>query len=198
MVPPSPNVSSNERDLALVERIQSGDTEAFETMVLEYQPLVTGLLHRFASRKADLEDLVQEAFLRIWKGIPGWKPERPFEHWLKRVTVRTGLDHCRRQKRSPLNRTLDAGTGSDPLDEIPSASAASDEQARQSLEEAQYLLSLLPSDDRALMTLHYLNEMPLAEIADHFGWSLANTKVRSFRARNRFRKLLKDHGYRFE
>lgn len=198
MVPPSPDVSSNERDLALVERIQSGDTDAFEIMVLEYQSLVTGLLHRFASRPADLEDLVQEAFLRIWKGIPRWKPERPFEHWLKRVTVRTGLDYCRRQKRSPLNRTLETGPGSDPLDEIPSASAANEEQARQSLEEAQHLLSLLPPDDRALMTLHYLNEMPLAEIASHFGWSLANAKVRSFRARNRLRKLLKDHGYRFE
>ncbi len=192
MVPQSS--PSDDRDIAVIERIQAGDTEAFESLVMEYQSLVTGLLYRFAPSRTDLEDLVQEAFLRVWKGIPGWRPDRPFVHWLKRVTVRTGLDFCSRQRRSPLARSE---TGMESLDHLASPDST-EEDPRESLEEARHLLSYLPPQDRALLTLLYLNEMPLAEVADHFGWSMANAKVKAFRARNRLRKTLKTHGYEFE
>ena len=110
--------SNAEEDIKLVQRIQAGDSSAFDTMVTKYQSLVAGLLYRFASQPADLEDIVQEAFLNVWRGIPNWQPDRPFEHWLKRVTVRVGLEYCRRQKRSPLALSQSPQEGeTDPLED---------------------------------------------------------------------------------
>lgn len=188
---------SEPEDNEIIARIQAGDANAFDMIVTRYQSLVAGLLHRFAVRPADLEDLVQEAFLDIWRGLPGWKPDRPFSHWLKRVTVRAGLEYCRKQKRSPLSRA--AGPESEAaLENLPGENASQAADFQHSLEEAQFLLAALPAEDQALLTLLYLNEMPLSEIAGHFGWSLANAKIRAFRARNRLKKVLKSHGYRFD
>ena len=62
-------------------------------------------------------------------------------------------------------------------------------------DEAQQILSHLPPDQRTLLTLLYLDQMPLAEIAEHLGISLANAKIKAFRARNQLRPLLKHYGY---
>ena len=191
--------SEADKDYELVQRIQAGDSSAFDAMVIQYQSLVTGLLYRFSSQPADLEDLVQEAFIKLWRGIPSWKPDRPFVHWLKRVTVRVGLEYCRRQQRSPLTLTLPHQEGeTDPLKNLSCDSSQNNEQARQSLEQAQFLLSTLPPDDQALLTLLYLNNMPLNEVAEHFGWSKANAKIKAFRARKRLKNTLKNYEYRFE
>lgn len=185
-----------DEDLPLIQRAQSGDLDAFDQIVMKYQPLITGLLFRFAPQRADLEDLVQESFLNAWRGLPSWKPERPFVHWLKRVSVRTGLEFCRRSQRSPLARLEPPREDvPNPLENLLAEDSTQEENARRSLEEAQFLLGHLPADERALLTLLHLNEMPMAEIAGHFGWSRANTKIKAFRARQRLRKILKQHGY---
>jgi RNA polymerase sigma-70 factor (ECF subfamily) len=70
--------------------------------------------------------------------------------------------------------------------------------ARHAADEARFILSHLPPDDRALLTLLHLNEMPLAEIAGHFGWSRAKAKIKAFRARQRLRTILARHEYTLE
>jgi|GEM_PF-2110172 len=45
--------------------------------------MITAMLHRFAASHADLEDLVQESFIKACKALPSWKPQQPFSHWLK-------------------------------------------------------------------------------------------------------------------
>ena len=61
-------------------------------------------------------------------------------------------------------------------------------------EQAQKVLALLHSEDRLLLTLQYLEELPLAEIAAQMGWGLSKTKVKSFRARKKLKKLLINNG----
>ena len=184
-------------DLLLIRRAQAGDMEAFDQIVLHHQAAMTALLHRFASTRADLEDLVQQTFVNAWKGLYVWQPDKPFVHWLKRIAVRCGLEFCRRQRHSPLARRAEPSPGGlDPLDALPADSGA-EEQRRDALGEAQFLLSHLPPEDRALLTLLHLEQMPLAEIARHFGWSRINAKVKAFRARQRLKTLLQKHGYEF-
>ncbi len=197
---PTPTHDSHDldEDLPWVQRVQFGDMEAFDLIVAKYQSSMTALLHRFAPNRADLEDMVQETFVRAWRALNGWKPDKPFVHWLKRIGVRVGLDFCRKRKRTPFARLLESGgTGQDPLDMI-AVSESSDNSARHSADEAQFILSHLPPDDRALLTLLHLNEMPLAEIAEHFGWSRANAKIKAFRARQRLRTILARHDYTLE
>jgi RNA polymerase sigma-70 factor (ECF subfamily) len=186
---------SPDPDLPLIRQAQAGDKEAFDQIIVRHQSTMTALLHRFAPSQADLEDLVQETFVKAWKGLPAWQPEKPFLHWLKRIAVRCGLEFYRRQKCSPWSRLVEPrADGRDPLDDLPATTSDAD-QHRQALGEAQFLLSLLPPEDRALLTLLHLEQMPLAEIAQHFGWSRINAKVKAFRARQRLKAILQRHGY---
>jgi RNA polymerase sigma-70 factor (ECF subfamily) len=182
---------SSEEDEALVRRTQAGEVDAFEELVAKYQSTMTGLLYRFTPLRADLEDLTQETFVRAWRGLDGWRAEKPFLHWLKRIAVRVGLDFCRKRKRTPFARlTEDDGRS---LENI-----ASPEQSGDAMEEARHLLGQLPPEDRVLLTLLHIEQMPLEEIAGHFQWSPANAKIKAFRARRRLRRMLEKNGYALE
>jgi RNA polymerase sigma-70 factor (ECF subfamily) len=186
---------SPDADLPLVRRTQAGELAAFDDLMRRHQALITGLLHRFCPWRADLEDLVQDTFLRAYRNLGQWRAEKPFVHWLKRIAVNVGLEYCRKNQRSPLMHRAPGGEDDDALARLP---ASADHEAKPgALAEAQWLLSHLAPDDRALLTLLYLDQMPLAEIAGHFGWSRTNAKVRAFRARAQLRKLLQHHGYTF-
>ncbi|MEM1295994.1 MAG: sigma-70 family RNA polymerase sigma factor [Verrucomicrobiota bacterium] len=182
-------------DLSLVQKAQAGDLDAFDSLVAKYQPTMTGILYRFAPDRADLEDMVQDTFVRAWKGLPRWTPNQPFVHWLKRIGVNVGLEFCRKRKNSPLGRLVDPEDH--PLENLATDPVA-EESVRNAVETAQFILAQVPPEDRSLLTLLYLAEMPLAEIADHFGWSRANAKIKAFRARNRLKSILKKHDYKFD
>ena len=147
------------------------------------------MLHRFAGNRADLEDMVQETFVRAWRSLGGWKPDKPFVHWLKRIAANMGLEFCRKHQRTPFARLAERDDEHDPLENLPHT------PAQRNLGEAQFLLSHLPPDDRALLMLLHLEEIPLAEIAAHFGWSRVKAKVKAFRARQRLKTILTQHGY---
>lgn len=176
-------------DLPLVQRAQAGELDAFDELVAKYQSAMTALLFRFAPGRADLEDLVQDTFVRAWRGLSRWKPEKPFVHWLKRIAVRVGLEFCRRHQRSPFSRMNADETA---IEQMADEGAAGGQEAA---DEVQFILAQVPPDDRALLTLLYLEEMPIAEIAQHFGWSVVNTKVKALRARRRLRVILERPGY---
>lgn len=193
MITAAQSEASLDDDLIHVQAAQSGDLDAFDHLVTRHQPTVTAMLHRFAMNRADLEDLVQETFVRAWRALPKWRPDKPFLHWLKRIAANIGLEFCRKHQRTPFARLAQPGEDSHPLDQIAAEGDASPQT--QSLAEAQFILSHLPPDDRALLTLLHLEAMPLAEIAAHFGWSKINAKVKAFRARQRLRAILTRHGY---
>ena len=189
---------AHDPDLLLIQQAQSGDLDAFDEIIRRHQPTMTALLYRFAPARADLEDMVQETFVKAWQALPSWVPEKPFLHWLKRIAVRTGLEFYRRCQRSPMSRLVEpSAEGRHPLEDVADESSAAVSGSR-ALEEAQFILSHLTPEDRALLTLLHLEQMPLAEIAQHFGWSRINAKVKAFRARQRLQSLLKRHGYEFQ
>ena len=183
---------SNDEDLPLVQKAQAGDQDAFDALVKKYQTMMTGLLYRFAPNRADLEDMVQDTFVRAWRALPRWYPDKPFLHWLKRIASNVGLEFCRKQNCSPFGRL--AHPEEHPFENL-AADGAEEQPGRGAVEEAQFLLAQVPAEDRALLTMLYLNEMPLSEIAEHFGWSRANAKIKAFRARNRLKTILENHGY---
>ncbi len=186
--PPDPS------DEVLAHRAKAGDRAALDQLVKRHHPEVTRLLWRFARRQADLQDLVQDTFLRIVRGLPGWRAEQPFIHWLRRVTVNVGRDFCRREsvrQRWTSEPTTDAA-GNTPAPEAIEPSA--DPAARAAAIEIKDYLAQLPPDDRTLLTLHYLEGWDFASIGHQLGWSAPATKLRAFRARRRLRALLLSSG----
>jgi RNA polymerase sigma-70 factor (ECF subfamily) len=180
-------------DLEKVNLAKAGDLQAFDALVLRHQGTVSALLFRFAGQRADLEDLVQETFIRAFRNLKSWQPHKPFSHWLKRIAVNVGRDFCRHDRSARITKSA--------FENIEAIAAPLIEPGTFSItgrtQEAQWLLAKLNADDRTLLTLHYLNGMRLREIAEHLGWSVSKTKVRSLRAKRKLKRILETHGYTF-
>ncbi len=109
--------------------------------------------------------------------------------------MNVGLDFCKKHARKPQGNL--AGNSDDHLSKI-STDPTAEEATRSAVEKSQYLLSQASPEDRALLTLLYLNEMSIAEVAEHFGWSQANTKIKAYRARKRLKLILENYEYRLD
>jgi len=190
--PPAEPLTSAEAH-AEVLRAQKGDRAALDAVVRRYHEDVARVLWRFARQRTDLDDLVQETFLRALRGLKQWRTDRPFIHWLRRIAANTGRDYYRRHVvRRRWQADLPAGEDG----EAPSLPEAIDPQpdpaARAAADEVKTLLSQLSPDDAALLTLHYLEGWGLQDIAAAYGWTHTATKLRAWRARARLRALYDD------
>lgn len=169
-----------------VDRARKGDEEAFLHLAVTYRPRVWSTASRFARSRAELEDLTQDLFLKIWKGLPSYRSDAPFENWLMTVTVRGCYDFLRKQRRRRESELLvDPQEGRDAVDE------RSDRARRQrdAWEKVDLLLGHLPPKDRVLITLLDLEEKSVKETAQLTGWSESNVKVRAHRARKKMRTI---------
>ena len=179
-------------DLVLVNETLKGDLSAFDQLVRRYQGMVTKSLFRFCPQRSDLEDLVQETMIKAYRKLNTWEPSAPFEYWIRRIAINTGHDYFRRAARNPIAIADKAGDANERAlnDFTDNKDPYTDYQYT---ERIQYLLIGLSPDDRTLLTLQYLEEMKLADIAEILGWSLSKTKVKSYRARKKLKKLLTKH-----
>lgn len=172
-----------------MRRAQAGDRNALDELVRRYHVEVARLLWRFVRQHADLEDLVQEVFLRVVRNLAQWRAEQPFAHWLRRIAVNVGRDRCRREA---VRRRwqIDTPTAADDAPAPEAVEPSADPAMRAAAREVKDFLAQLPPDDRTLLTLHYLEGWDFAQIGQLLGWSGPVTKLRAFRARRRLRALL--------
>lgn len=176
-------------DASCIAAARAGDRKALEQLVTVHQEEVRRLLWRFARTRADLEDLVQDTFLRMLRGLSTWTPQQPFRHWVLRIATNVGRDYFRRQ--AVRSRWTLSAASEEALKEVPEPfEPGADPAARAAANEAKEILEGLPPDDRALLTLQYLEGWPLGRIAEQFGWTLTATKLRAWRARGRLRKRM--------
>lgn len=179
-------------DAVLVAQAVAGDRDAAQVLVLRHRESVTRLLWRFARHRSDLDDLVQDCFLRMLRGLPDWEPRQPFGHWLLRIASNTGRDYFRRQAARRKN-IVEPLAEEEPASDAPDPGG--DPAARAAANEVKDLLAQLPADDRTLLTLHHLEGWNLEQIAGQFGWTLTATKLRAWRARRRLRTLLSENDF---
>lgn len=175
----------------LIRAAQAGDEKAFGQIVRACKHRLLGLAARYTQSTHELDDLGQEIFVHIWKGLPGYRFDAPFSHWLSRVTVNTCYTHLkRRQRRWRLFSEPDQPEQLDrAADPAPAAQAA----AMDAMERIRPGLSELRPDDRMVLTMLHLEERSVAEIAALTGWSEGNVKVRALRARQKLREILIRH-----
>ena len=174
-----------------VARATSGDEDAFLHLANTYRPRVWGTASRFARSRAELEDLTQELFVKIWKGLPTYRSDAPFENWLMTVTVRGCYDFLRKNRRRRENEQLvDPQESRDAQD----PHAKRESSRRETWETVQLLLEQLNAKDRTVITLLDLEERGVRETAELTGWSESNVKVRAHRARKKMRQIYGELG----
>ena len=178
-------------DAELVTETLAGQTAAFEILVVRYQPRIFATARRYARREDEVEDVVQEIFLKAYQKLHTFRSEAPFEHWLMRLAVRTCYDFLRAHQRNrETSFTEFSREESDWLERFnaqPDDTPTSDVGARELLERA---LAALSPDARLVITLLEIEDRSVREIAALTGWSETLVKVRAFRARRQMRKRL--------
>ncbi len=182
-----------DEDLAIRE-VVGGNVNAFAVLVEKYKHHVARIASRHVPRDS-VEDVAQESFVRACRGLKGFDGRKPFEHWLSRITVRCCCDYWRNKgnsRETPLSDMSEDGQMF--LDRLTARMGREefDREAEkaEALKLLTWALGKLGAEDRTVLTLTYLEGRSVAETADLMGISVANVKVRSFRSRNKLRKLL--------
>ena len=178
-------------DRELIAAVLKGETASFEPLVKKYQSRIFAMARRYARRESEVEDIVQEVFIKAFQKLDSYRAEAPFEHWLMRLSVRTCYDFLRNHQRNRESAFTDMSDqetdwlerfAADPDTAVETADAARDLVER--------VLSQLPPSARLILTLLEIEERSVKEISELTGWSISLVKIRAFRARAAMRKCL--------
>lgn len=178
----------------LLRKAKAGDVEAFEQLVEAYGKKVYNLALRMTGNHDDAADLAQEAFIRVFKSISGFKEQSSFSTWIYRITTNVCLDEIRKRKNKKVisldeDIRMDDGemkrqvVSEDPLpDEL-----AEREELRSIVNAA---INSLPEDQRIVITLRDLQGLTYEEIARILDCPGGTVKSRINRARQALRNVL--------
>lgn len=175
----------------LIAAVLKGNSASFEPLIQKYSPRVFATARRYARRESEVEDIVQEIWLKAFQKLGSFRSEAPFEHWLMRLAVRTCYDFLRghqRNRESNFSELTEPET--DWLDQFvkePDSASEKSDAARQLIDRVMEQLS---PPARLVITLLEIEDRSVKEIAGLTGWSVPLVKVRAFRARAEMRKIL--------
>lgn len=172
----------------LVERCKTGDPEAFRALFRQHRVEVLRLVQRMLGRSSDLEDVVQEVFLQVYRSIRDFKGQSRFSTWLYRVAVNVVLMHRRAARSRPQFSAVAEAQITPDLEPLP------DEQvARAKRIQAFYrLLDRISEKKRTVFILHELEGVTPAEIARIVDSPVLTVRTRLFYARRELAAMLRD------
>ena len=175
----------------LIAAVLKGDAASFEPLIEKFSPRVFATARRYARRDSEVEDIVQEVWLKAYQKLGSFRGEAPFEHWLMRLAVRTCYDFLRghqRNRETPFAELTEPET--DWLDRFVSDPESASEDADAARQLIERVLEKLSPAARLVITLLEIEDLSVKEIASITGWSVPLVKVRAFRARADMRKIL--------
>lgn len=173
-------------DELLATQIQNGDVEVFGELVNRYEAKMQRYARRFLSRPDEVDDLVQDVFIKVYENIQSFNPSMRFSPWIYRVAHNIFVNELKRKSRYGL-----ASFDPDVIFSILPAKETADERAL-GLErsvEMEAALNQLSQKYREVLILHYYEELSYQEISDILQIPVTTVGVRINRARNK----LKDH-----
>ena len=171
-----------------IKRFQAGDAAAFARIMGHYEPYVLGLIWRMTGDRHAAEDLCQEAFIKILKGLGRFRAESSLKTWIFRIAHNAALDYRRSRKsmgtitnREETMVEREADPAAEPLARL------QDAQLRKSIEAA---LQVLPALPREVLHLFYWDELSVAEIGNVLGLPEGTVKTHLFRGRKALREQM--------
>ncbi len=188
-----------DEDVRLMLAFQSGDASAFARLVENNQARVFGVVHRFCTGRGDLEDLVQEVFLRVFRSAERYTPAAKFSTWLYRIAANVSLSALRSAGKLKTTQLRIAGADDDPngktVDVEDTSSAGPDEAmaAAELAEQVRGAIEQLPENQRTAIILSRYEELPYEQISEVMSCSTMAVKSLLSRARTNLRRLLAKH-----
>lgn len=170
---------------ALVDRCRSGDDSAFAELVDRYKDLVYGLIYRMIADRGAVDDLAQEVFLKVHRGLPYFRGEARLSTWIFRI-----VQNVCAQSRSSRKPEVPLETDGPPRPELGVEDAAfRDVELRDRLQKA---MEQLPPNYRMLVAAHYLSGVQYEALAEALGIPLGTVKTHLYRAKRQLRELLEE------
>jgi RNA polymerase sigma-70 factor (ECF subfamily) len=179
-------------DEELVALATAGDLDSFNQLVARWERPIYALAYRTLGREEDARDVVQEAFLRAYRGLKGFNGQAKFSSWLYRITLNLCRDWIRRERRAPL---VQVAEGTDPM-EIADAFADPGESvedlvARREMSQAvARAMAELPEEQRTAILLMEYHGLTFQEIADTLHCPLSTVKTRLYQGLSVLRRRL--------
>ena len=188
-----PRTEQAREDARLVEETLAGNQLSFQLLVERYSDRLFSLVRHYTKNPVEIEDVVQESFLKAFRRLDSFHHQSSFYPWIYRITTNTILDFLKRRGRSPIQTVEDPEilARPDPTDGFAPGVSLEREEIR---EVTHKVLAELPDIFRTVLIMREFEERSYQEIADVLGISIGTVESRLFRARARFRdRLLKDY-----
>jgi RNA polymerase sigma-70 factor (ECF subfamily) len=180
---------------AQIERARGGDPRAFRRLMEAYQNAFYGVARRFTGTHEDADDVLQEAFLKIYQNLAGLERPEAFFPWARRILVNTALDHIRRRRRAAAFET-------EPSDEhwehhVESGVAPPDQlvEEHEFFEKLGRALRVLPPRQREVVLLHDVEGLTTEEISGRLEIPRATVRSNLFYGREKLRRMLGRNRY---
>jgi RNA polymerase sigma-70 factor (ECF subfamily) len=169
-------------DATLVEAAKRGDQSAFEALVRETHRSVYGLVYRLVGNHDDAADVMQETYLRVWRGLRRFRGDAAFETWVYRVAANAAFSHLKKRGRDP--------EPIDPTDLAPIEQPVPEPEEPLDADKLEKALQKLPVAMRTVLVMKDMYGFTLEEIAKQVGATEGAVKVRLFRARRKVADLM--------
>jgi RNA polymerase sigma-70 factor (ECF subfamily) len=181
-------------DEEIIRRILEGEVDLYGLLLDRYRDYVFGIVMNHVP-EYDVEEIAHDVFVRAYRSLPACRSTDKFRRWLSKIAVRTCCDYWRKRYRSREQPISALGDGQRSMleqfqtgmDHASRDDEASSHEAREILE---WAMDRLSPEDRVVLELIHIEELPVREAADMLGWSTAKVKVRAFRSRKKLRKIL--------
>jgi RNA polymerase sigma-70 factor (ECF subfamily) len=176
-------------DGLLVERARDGDTAAFGALVTRYTAVAARVAYLVAPG-ADVDDTIQEAFVKAWRALPRFRPGAPFRPWLCRIVANEAKNRARSARRRDA-LALRSSTAAARDEPVTPEAVALERDAAEALVRA---MNALGADDRLIVAYRWLLELSEVEMSDALGVPVGTVKSRLSRAMTRLRTQLVGEG----
>jgi RNA polymerase sigma-70 factor (ECF subfamily) len=188
-------MSEREKDNVLVLRVQRGDKVAFELLFTKYQRRVSRLVSRFIRSEAEVEDVVQDSFIKAYKALANFRGDSAFYTWLYRIAVNTAKNYLVAASKRPISLSQFEKNDDDDFEEdrfiSNSTTPESELITKQIAETVNKTIDELPADLREAIMLREIEGMSYEDIAEAMECPIGTVRSRIFRAREAISQKIK-------
>ncbi|GGY45249.1 RNA polymerase sigma factor [Bacterioplanes sanyensis] len=184
---------AEQTDKQLVARVQRGDKRAFDLLVMKYQHKILALVGRFVSDHAEAQDVTQEAFIKAYRALPGFRGDSQFYTWLYRIAVNTAKNFLVSRGRKTPTQDIELEDASffadeDRMKEVDTPDAL---LQREQLRDVVFTaIAELPEELKVAVTLREMDGLSYEEIAEVMDCPIGTVRSRIFRAREAIDKKM--------
>lgn len=186
-----------ETDLQLVEAAKAGDTHAFGLLMNRHKSRLTRQLSSLIQDSGEVDDAIQETFIRAYLGLNGFRGDAAFATWLYRIAVNTAMSslvkNSRRRRKLALPADNQTGNQLHPDSEADLDTPEATLESKEILALLDAALNALPDDQRMSLVLRELEGLSYEEIAAHMHCPVGTVRSRIHRARDNLAARLKRH-----